>query len=156
MIKVSKWERDELERVGLLKHRKVGYNAHDANFTVVNREHLSRSKKTYVTEEPEIMLFLGKYQGQNLQRLNYKQFKQLLSKKLITKDKLQNWGTYVPGAIAFEDSFGVWRVKKLPKIMFELGIWSENKKTKWILKEPQKSAEEVFMESSGEEVNLEN
>lgn len=110
---------------------------------------MSKSKKTYVTEEPEIMLFLGKYQGMNLQRLNYKQFKQLLSKKLIARDRIQNWGTYVPGAIAFEDSFGTWRVKKIPKIMFELGIWSENKNRTYV-KPENKSAEEVFLESSGE------
>lgn len=156
MIKVSKYERSELERVGLLKHRKVGYNAHDANFTVVNREHLGRSKKTYVTEEPEIMLFLGRYWGMNLQRVNHKQFKQLINNKLVARDKIQKWGTYVPGAIAFEDSFGNWRVKKIPKIMFELGIWSENKSRTYNKPENNSSAEEIFMSAeNGSEIAFE-
>ena len=48
MIKVTKAEREALESVGLLRSRRTGYNACDANYTVVNREHRSRSKKTYV------------------------------------------------------------------------------------------------------------
>lgn len=149
MIKVSKYEREELERVGLLRHRKVGHNSHDANFTVVNREHNGRSKKTYVEEDPEIMLFLGKYQGMNLQRVTYKQFKELLSKKLVSRDKLQNWGAYVPNAEAFEDSYGVWRVRKLPAIMMELGIWSENKNRTYV--KPQEESFEALFNGTSEE-----
>ena len=127
MIKISKIERAELERVGLLRSRRTGYNACDANYTVVNREHLSRSKKTYVVEEPEIMIFLGHYEGQNLQRINISQYKQLWDKGLINRSNIQKWGTYVPGAIAFQDMNGRWRVKKQTNIMFELGIWSNNR-----------------------------
>ena len=59
MIKISKNERNNLKRVGLLKERKIGFNRQDANYTVANREHVGRDKTIYVTEEPEIMLFLG-------------------------------------------------------------------------------------------------
>lgn len=93
------------------------------------------------------MLFLGKYQGMNLQRVNQKQFKTLINKKLVARDAIQKWGTYVPNAVAFEDSYGNWRVKKIPKIMFELGIWSENKNKNAVRRivEKQKSIEEIFM-----------
>ena len=148
MIKISKYERAELERVGLLRSRQVGYNTCDANYTVVNREHLSRSKKTYVTEEPEIMLFLGKYQGLNLQRVLYSQIKQLKEKGILNDDNIQLWGKYVPNALAFQDAFGKWRVKKVAKIMLELGIWTNNK-TKQKSNTPKElSLEEVFSDSN--------
>lgn len=127
MIKISKNERNNLKRVGLLKERKIGFNRQDANYTVANREHVSRDKTIYVTEEPEIMLFLGHYEGMNLQKINSKQYKQLVDKGILTGENTQRWGTYVPAAVAFEDASGGWRCKKVTKIMLELGLWSNSK-----------------------------
>lgn len=127
MILISKSERDELERVGLLKYKRVGINAQDANFQVVNREHCSRDKATYVTEEAEIMSFLGKYDNLNLQRVSRTQFEQLKTEGFITEENFQKWGEYVPKAIAFEDSFGQKRIKKITKMMVFLNIWKGNR-----------------------------
>lgn len=130
MIKISKQERNELERVGLLKSRRVGIHAQDANYTIANKEHCSRDKTVYVAEEPEIMLFLGKYDELNLQRISVNQYNRLVEKKILTPANTQTWMDYVPNAICFQDAFGVWRCKKISKIMLELGIWSNNKTKK--------------------------
>lgn len=127
MIKVSKYERKELERVGLLKDRRVGLNPQDANYTVTNREHVGRDKTIYVAEEPEIMLFLGKYDDLNLQRISVNQYKKLVDKGILTDENTQKWSEYKVNAICFQDSYGVYRCKKISKIMLELGIWSNNK-----------------------------
>ena len=144
MIKVTKAEREALESVGLLRSRRTGYNACDANYTVVNREHLSRSKKTYVVEEPEIMLFLGKYDNLNLQRINSVQYNQLVNKGYITPQNTQRWGEYVPGAICFQDWTGQWRIKKVTKMMFELGLWKENNRRKYNYIRPENNTQEMF------------
>lgn len=127
MIKISKSERNNLKRVGLLKDRRIGMNGQDANYTVANREHVGRDKTIYVTEEPEIMLFLGHYENLNLQKINAKQYKQLVDKGILNGNNTQFWGTFVPNAVAFEDSTGGWRCKKVTKIMLELGLWSNSK-----------------------------
>lgn len=127
MIKISKSERDNLKRVGLLKDRRIGMNGQDANYTVANREHVGRDKTIYVTEEPEIMLFLGHYENLNLQKINAKQYKQLVDKGILNSNNTQYWGTFVPNAVAFEDATGGWRCKKVTKIMLELGLWSNSK-----------------------------
>lgn len=127
MIKISKSERDNLKRVGLLKDRRIGMNGQDANYTVANREHVGRDKTIYVTEEPEIMLFLGHYENLNLQKINAKQYKQLIDKGILNGNNTQYWGTFVPNAVAFEDATGGWRCKKVTKIMLELGLWSNSK-----------------------------
>ena len=127
MIKISKSERDNLKRVGLLKDRRIGMNGQDANYTVANREHVGRDKTIYVTEEPEIMLFLGHYENLNLQKINAKQYKQLVDKGILNGNNTQYWGTFVPNAVAFEDATGGWRCKKVTKIMLELGLWSNSK-----------------------------
>ena len=127
MILITKNERKALDEVGLLKYKKIGYNRQDQNFQVVNREHVGRDKSIYVTEEPEIMAFLGRYENLNLQRINNGQVKQLISSGYLTENNMQKWGTYVPNAIAFEDRDGQWRCKKITKIMLYLGIWKTNK-----------------------------
>lgn len=144
MIKVTKAEREALESVGLLRSRRTGYNACDANYTVVNREHLSRSKKTYVVEEPEIMLFLGKYDNLNLQRINNSQYNLLVSKGYITSQNTQCWGEYVPNAVCFQDWTGQWRIKKVTKMMFELGLWKENNRRKYNYIRPENNNREMF------------
>lgn len=127
MILISKNEREALDKVGLLKYKRVGYNPQDQNFQVVNREHCGRDKSIYVTEEPEIMAFLGHYENLNLQRVNDGQIKQLISGGYLNDGNMQKWGTYVPNAIAFEDREGQWRIKKITKLMLTLGIWKSNK-----------------------------
>ena len=73
------------------------------------------------------MLFLGRYEDMNLQKINSKQYKQLVDKGILTGENTQRWGTYVPAAVAFEDASGDWRCKKVTKIMLELGLWSNSK-----------------------------
>lgn len=158
MIKVNKAERNALESVGLLRSRKVGYNACDANYTVVNREHLGRSKKTYVTEEPEIMLFLGKYDGMNLQMINESQLKKLQEKGMLNEQNMQRWMQYVPNAIAFQDAFGQWRIKKVTKIMIELGLWKDNRQRRYYnnYRNNQTKQAQMSGESMTENLNAEN
>lgn len=128
MILISKEERKALDTVGLLKYKKTGFNPQDQNFQIVNREHCSRDKSIYVTEEPEIMAFLGKYKNLNLQKISDSQLNQLVNASILKENNMQKWGYYVPNAIAFEDSEGQWRIKKITKIMLFLGFWKNTKK----------------------------
>lgn len=127
MILINKSERKALDSVGLLKYKRTGHNAQDQNFQVVNKEHCGRDKSTYVTEEPDIMAFLGRYENLNLQKINENQYNQLVTSGLLTANNSQKWGTYVPNAIAYEDKEGQWRIKKVTKLMLFLGIWKSNK-----------------------------
>ena len=127
MILITKNERKALDEVGLLKYKRTGFNPQDQNFQVVNREHVGRDKSIYVTEEPEIMAFLGRYENLNLQKINESQVNQLVSANMLNDNNMQKWGTYVPNAIAFEDRGGQWRVTKITKIMLYLQIWKSSK-----------------------------
>lgn len=67
MIRISKSEKEALEKAGLIKYRnttKDGSEISPPNIYVANREHMSRSKTYYVVEEPKIMRFLGLAVGQ--------------------------------------------------------------------------------------------
>ena len=128
MILITKDERAALDNVGLLKYKKTGINAQDQNFVVVNKEHMSRDKSYYVVESPEVMLFLGHYENLNLQKVRKDQLKTLQDKKMLHEGNMQKWGTYVPNAIAFEDAYGQWRIKKITNLMLALNIWKSNKK----------------------------
>ena len=128
MILITKDERAALDNVGLLKYKKTGINAQDQNFVVVNKEHMSRDKSYYVVESPEVMLFLGHYENLNLQKIRKDQLKTLQDKKMLHEGNMQKWGTYVPNAIAFEDAYGQWRIKRITNLMLTLGIWKSNKK----------------------------
>ena len=128
MILITKDERAALDKVGLLKYKKTGINAQDQNFVVVNKEHMSRDKSYYVVESPEVMLFLGHYENLNLQKVRKDQLKTLQDKKMLHEGNMQKWGTYVPNAIAFEDAYGQWRIKRITNLMLTLGIWKSNKK----------------------------
>ena len=123
MICISKREREELEQVGLLQHKRTGFNACDANFTVVNRENLGRSKKTYLVEDEKILLYLGRYDGLNLQKVSERQVNQLLKSGEITEEQVQKWKEYKPAGICYQDYEGHWRMRKIPKLMISLGIW---------------------------------
>ena len=129
MILITKDERAALDKVGLLKYKKTGINAQDQNFVVVNKEHMSRDKSYYVVESPEVMLFLGHYENLNLQKIRKDQLKTLQDKNMLHEGNMQKWGTYVPNAIAFEDAYGQWRIKRITSLMLSLGIWKSNKKT---------------------------
>lgn len=128
MIRVSKSVRNELEEVGLLRYRRNGYNAVEPNFVVTNREHVGKNVKTYyVVEEPEIMLYLQRYENLNLQKIRPDQVKTLLEKKLITEDLIQYPKEYKPNAIVFQDDEGQYRCKKVTNIMITLGYWKNKK-----------------------------
>ena len=129
MILISKYERAELERVGLLKHKKTGRFPQDPNFQVVNKQHCSRDKSVYVAEEPDVLAFLGKWDYLNLQRISNSQKKQLIEGGFLNSNNIQKWGEYVPNAIAYEDKDGQWRIKKITKLLLFLGIWKNKKPT---------------------------
>lgn len=128
MIKITKSEREALERVGLFRHKKTGYDACDPSFYIANKEHVGRNKHTYIVEEPEVMRFLGKYDGLNLQRINDKQLDSLQKAGFVTEQNTQKWGEYVPGAICFEGPYGDYRIVKMTSMMLHLGLWKDNKR----------------------------
>ena len=61
MIRITKSQKEALEKAGLIRYRKVkdGIEIQSPNIYVANREHTSRSKTYYVVEEAKIMKFLG-------------------------------------------------------------------------------------------------
>lgn len=130
MIKITNSERKSLERVGLLKHKKTGFRTSDPNFYVANKEHTGRNKHTYIVETPEVMKFLGYYDGMNLQRINEKQFELLYENGYVNDKNIQKWGEYNPKAICYENAFGEYRVIKITSIMLFLGLWKDNKRKK--------------------------
>ena len=127
MIQISRFQRDELDRVGLLKYKRTGYNAQDQNFVVVNREHVGRNKTYYVVETPEVLLFLQQYDTLNLQRLRPDQLQRLKDDKLVKESQIQYPGEYKPAAFVFVNDAKEIRMKKIATLMIHLGIWKSNK-----------------------------
>lgn len=126
MIKISKEERNNLEKYGLLKHKRVGFHPQDPNFVVVNKEHVGRDKTTYVAEEPNIMVFLERYDGLNLQKIRKDQLDSLFEMGLVTESDIQQPHTFNPKAFVYLDSTGQYRMKKITNLMIALGIWHSN------------------------------
>ena len=124
MILISKRERDVLEKAGLLQYKRKLKNGgfQDANFVVTNKQHKGRTKQTYITELPEILAFLGKYDAMNLQEITSDQLS-VLKQDLVTEANIQNWGEYKPNATVFIDNKGVIRMKKVTPYMKKLGYW---------------------------------
>ena len=125
MVKITKKEREELEKYGLLKHKKVGFHPQDPNFVVVNKEHMGRDKTVYVAEEPYIMAFLQKYDGLNLQKIRPDQLKILQEAGLIKDNDIQLPHTYNPRALVYLDDYGQYRMKKVTDLMLMLVIWKK-------------------------------
>lgn len=121
MIPVSKQERKDLERVGLLRYRKTGHNPQDQNFTVTNRNGRSAAKTIYVTESYGILAFLGRWEALNLMLIWPNQLQRLKDQGVIKENQVQEWGTYNPRALAFIDRDGQCRVKKTYEIRQALG-----------------------------------
>ena len=48
MIRISRTEKEELDRLGLLRYKKNGFDPVEQNFVVANRTHKSRNKTYYV------------------------------------------------------------------------------------------------------------
>lgn len=130
MIKITKQEREELERVGLIRYRRqYGHKIiQDSNLVITNREHVGKNSKTYyVVEEPNILKFLGRYEGLNMQKITKAQFDLLKEKGLLPENKIQHWGEYKPGAICYENQFGELRIMKVTSHMIALNLWKNNK-----------------------------
>lgn len=130
MIRITKQERQALEKVGLVRYRKqYGYKIiQDSNLVVTNREHIGKNSKTYyIVEEPVVMRFLGYYDGLNMQKINESQYQLLLEKGLLNENKIQHWGEYKPGAICFENQYGERRIMKVTQLMLALNLWKTNK-----------------------------
>lgn len=123
MLKISRAVRDELEKVGILRFKKNGEFPEEQNFVVTNKQHRSRDKSYYVVEEQDVLLYLEKYDGLNLQMITPTQLKKLQELKLINDSKIQHPHEYKPNAIAYIDSTGQCRIKKVTNIMIALGIW---------------------------------
>ena len=124
MISVSKAQRDELDRFGLLKYKKTGYKAQDPNFVVTNRGHVGRSKHYYVTEEFEIMAFLQQFEKLNLQKITKNQLNTLKDKGLVKDNNIQMPHTYQPQATVYIASDGTIYCKKISQYMKTLNLWA--------------------------------
>lgn len=129
MIRISKYEREQLEKNGLVKYRQVGHNPQDANIQVTNREHMSRDKTYYITEEPRIMKFLGHFEGYNMQKISDMQLKKMMAGNIITNDNVQHSGEYKTGAVVYVKNDGTILMEKVSKFMIYLGIWKANHKS---------------------------
>lgn len=126
MVKISKEERNGLEKYGLLKHKRIGFHAQDPNFVVVNKEHVGRDKTIYVAEEYNIMVFLERYDGLNLQKIRQDQLDSLFEMGLVSEEDIQKPKTFNPKAFIYLDSTGQYRMKKITNLMIALGIWRSN------------------------------
>lgn len=104
------------------------------------------------------MLFLGKYDGMNLQMINESQLKKLQEKGMLNEQNMQRWMQYVPNAIAFQDAFGQWRIKKVTKIMIELGLWKDNRQRRYYNNYRNNQTKQAQMSgaSMAEALNVEN
>lgn len=73
MIKITKSQKEALEKAGLIRYRKVkeGIEIESPNIYVANREHMSRSKTYYIVEETKIMKFLGYWKDTPKKNKNY-------------------------------------------------------------------------------------
>lgn len=129
MVRISKYEREQLDKFGLIKYRRTGMNPQDATIQVTNKEHVSRDKTYYVTEEPQIMKFLGKFENLNMQKINKTQLKSLMDANMATKDNIQNAGEYKPEAFIYVKENGIILMDKVRKCMLFLGIWKQNNRT---------------------------
>ena len=93
MIKITKPQKEALEKAGLIRYRKVrnGVEIESPNIYVANREHLSRSKTYYVVEEAKIMKFLGYWKDtgfkKNKNRNNNRNFNNYKKKDFTYNDK---------------------------------------------------------------------
>lgn len=130
MLLISRRDKEKLENLGLLKHKRVGLNQQDANFQVANREHPSRAKTYYVTEDIEILTALGKFEMCNLQRISEEQLNQLMSAGLIKEDMIQHDGEYIPKPLAYISYDNKIYIPKMAKLLLFLGIWKNNKNKK--------------------------
>ena len=128
MIPVGRNERKSLEEVGLWKYKRTGLNPQDPNFTIANREHPSRAKTFYIAEEQDVMKFLEKWElCNNLQKITSQQLERLKNERLISEEKIQKSGTYVPNAFVYVAKNGDVYMEKIAKLMIGLGYWKTRK-----------------------------
>ncbi len=130
MLLISKQDKERLDEVGLLKYKKTGCNYQDANFQVANRDHKSRAKTYYVTEDIEILTFLQRFDLCNLQRISEEQLNQLKNAGLVKEELIQHVGEYIPKPLAYIAEDGKIYIPKVAKLLLFLGIWKNNKTKK--------------------------
>lgn len=130
MLLISRSDKDKLDNLGLLKHKKTGANPQDANFQVANREHPGRAKTYYVTEDMEILTALGRFDMCNLQKITQEQLNQLKSAGLVKEEMIQHDGEYIPKPLAYISKDGEVYIPKAAKLLLFLGIWRNNKSKK--------------------------
>lgn len=62
LIRITKSEKEFLEQEGLIRYKKKGQ---EPNIYICNKEHMSRSKTYYVTEEKRILQKLRQLRNNN-------------------------------------------------------------------------------------------
>lgn len=127
MIKISKLEKEALDKAGLLQYRRRTRNGgqEDANFTVVNKFHPGRCKTYYVAELPEIMSFLGHFEDINLQPIRQNQLQILIDNNIVTDKNIQHVREFKPEATVFIKENGKIYCKKITEYMITMGIWKK-------------------------------
>jgi len=127
MIAITKIERRNLEKVGLLQYRRKlkGGGFQDSNFAVVNKFHKKRNKHYYIVETPEVLAFLGRFDKLNYQKITQAQLEILKKDCHVTDDLIQVYGEYKPNATVFVDQFNVIYCKKITGYMLTMGIWKK-------------------------------
>lgn len=130
MLLITRDEKDKLENLGLLKHKRTGFHQQDANFQVTNRKHFGRAKSYYVVEDIEILTVLGRFDLCNLQKITKEQLDQLMNAGLVTEDMIQHDGEYIPKPLAYISKDDEIYIPKVAKLLLFLGIWRNNKSKK--------------------------
>lgn len=98
MERITKFERERLEQVGLWKHR----NKHrEGNFSVTNKFHKSRAKTYYVIEEYNLMRRIERWEKANVIKITEKQLEKLKEKKMVFEKSIQTYDNYNPKANCF-------------------------------------------------------
>lgn len=130
---ITKYDRDRLERVGLIKYKITGVtgsNVQDPNITICGRGQSSRAKTIYITEDVETMRFLGRWEKGNVQKITKKQFDKLTVGNFINEKTTQQYDTYIPKAKCYISYNGDIYIIKESAMMIFLDIWKDKYKKK--------------------------
>lgn len=119
MIKIDQAQIKKLKDVGLLREKT---DSQEPNYTVANKEHPSRAKTYYLTEEIPQMRFLGFFCDNKVFKINSEQLNKILQK--YPNIEIQTMNQYNPKAKIYNyDAQNVYAVKE-PEILKILNNWS--------------------------------
>lgn len=97
LISISKLDKQNLEKAGLLKHCNKTKRT-IPNFYISGKQHKSRDKNCFMVDTDIVLKFIGRFDSFKLPKITKEQFDSLVEAKLITENTIQNYGTYVKGA----------------------------------------------------------